>query len=389
MAFDYLWQSSRWADSNGDTPPEPFQWLDDDGRYYFDEDLTYVRVDHVGELALPETLLIDWEITEAPATGNLYFQYDLAAGGQAFVDLGDAVGSGRLTITDHLRTAGAAFSFSVGTSGATAFLGIVSGGTVAIKQVERALVNPEWERPPGARTLDSIRTELLRTTGYAAQLALLPTGVEELYTSFVRQAQEQIFALFPGIETIRWFRFPLLIGIRWYELRSNVDQDAIYIDPDHVESVHLIDNNDFWSPPLKRGIQPQAYTTLSQNGYPSCWDFNTSLEVFPPPQAEYYIAIKARHGLTALTADDDYVTVKPEAVFQFALGLAKNHKKPGSGGQADGPMNRWTGHFAMAATIASKALAMQHSGRRYIPQFGGGREPDYLPNPPMMEEFIE
>lgn len=388
MAFDYLWQSSRWADSNGDTPPQPFHWLDDDGRYYFDEDLTYVRVDHIGEQELPETLLIDWEILEAPATGDLYFQYDLAAGGQAFLLLGDAIGSGRLTITDHLRTAGGGFSFAVGTSNVTAFLGITTGGSAAIKQVERSLVTPEWERIRGARTLDNMRTEVLRMTGYAAQLALLPTGIEELYTSFIRQAQEQIYALFPGIETLRWFRFPLLTGIRYYEFGSNVDPDAVYIDPDNIESVHLIDNNDFWSPPLKRGIQPQAYTTLSQNGYPSCWDFDTSLEVFPPPQAEYYIAIKAKIGLGELADDDDYISIKPEAVFQYALGLAKNHKKPGSGGRADGEIRMWTGHFAMAATIAMKAIAAQHAGRRYIPQFGGGREPDYLPNPPMMEEFI-
>jgi hypothetical protein len=386
MSFDYLWQSSRWADSNGDTPPQPFHFLDDDGRYYFDDTLTYVRVDHIGLQELPETLLIDWEILEAPVTGNLYFQYDLAAGGQAFVNLGDAVGTGRLTITNHLRTG--AFSFSVGTSGAVAFLGITTGGSAAIKQVERSLVTAEWERIVGARTLLSMRTELVRQTGYAGQLTILPTGIAELYTSFIRQAQEQIFGIFPAIETTRWFRFPVLIGIRYYEFRSNVDPDAVFFDPDNVESVHLIDNNDFWSPPLKRGIQPQAYTTLSQNGYPSCWDFDTSLEIFPPPQAEYYIAIKGKHGLGSLVDDDDYITIKPEPVFQYALGLAKNHKKPGSGGRSDGPMTMWTGHFAMAAMLAQKAIASQHNGRRYIPQFGGGSPPDYIPNPPMMEEFL-
>ena len=359
MAFDYLFEYDKWADDNSDTPPEPLNFVDNDSRYWFNDSLTYDLVSHIGSNQLPATLLIDWEITEAATSGEIYFQYDNNAAGISTEQLGSggAVGSGQLTITDHDRTA-AGFRFSVGDGAASITSGLSNGGVIAIKQVLVSDVNLEYETLYGARTLSDLRTELLRNTGYAGQLANLPTNIEELWTSFLRQAQVQIHAHFPAIETLRYFRFPLLQGIRFYELQANVDDANVVLDPNQIDSVHLVDNNLNWSPPLRRGIPPNAYTTIDQQGYPSCWDWGRGLEIFPAPQAYFDMYVRGRHGLTSFSADGDYTTIAPEPVLQYAIGLAKNHKKAGSGGEISANPSRWTGHFQMAASLAQRKYTM-------------------------------
>src|SRR5690606_5025998 len=68
--------------------------------------------------------------------------------------------------------------------------------------------NCECEDDPGARTLASLRQELMARLGYAAQINNPPPGMTALLNSFLRDAQVQLYHRFTTFKTERFFTWP-------------------------------------------------------------------------------------------------------------------------------------------------------------------------------------
>src|SRR5690606_16882396 len=86
-----------------------------------------------------------------------------------------------------------------------------------------ASYNCECEDDPGARTLASLRQELMARLGYAAQINNPPPGMTALLNSFLRDAQVQLYHRFTTFKTERFFTWPLIEGVRYYGLGENND----------------------------------------------------------------------------------------------------------------------------------------------------------------------
>ena len=366
-SYDSINDPNVWQDA-GTTPPHPYNdnGNQTDGRFYWNTTTPIVdqQITYIGLNTLPPVLKFVINITVAPDAGDqLYLLYIDDDGSGQSVALGNAVGQQVITITDHERlSTGTPFSYGISDS-AVAYNGIDSG-SVALAGANTAF-NSEWSVADDAETLSTLRNRLLARTGYAAQLASLPPGVSALYDDFLLSAQRHLYRYFKALQTERFFTYQLEVGDRYLTFGSNIDGNALTLDPRKITGAWIQDLNDRWYP-LGRGIDPARYTLANNTGWPSSFEARDVFELFPAPQARYLLRVKGSFGLQAFAADGDYTTIDAEAVFLWALGLAKLEK----GDRDAGDPTRMTGYFGQARQQVLKIVASGHSGRRYIPKDG-------------------
>lgn len=358
--YDSLNRADQWTDSAGNSPAEAWDLLGNDGRYYWQQGMAAPRIDHTGARSIDPTLKLSWEIVTAPSTGSIFFQYDLAAGGQGFVDIGAAVGSGMIEVSDH-ETDPETFRFAIGSSNVTIGNGLANGGVVALREIDDTF-NSEYETDPQAETLQTLRNRLLLRTGYASQLSNLPPGVQLLYNDFLLSAQRFLYRKYKALQTERFFTYQLKPNERYYRFTNNVDEASVRLDPRKITRVEIQDLNDRWYP-LARGINPQLYTLVDNHGWPERYEARDVFELFPAPQDYYKLRVKGQFGLQAFVDDDDYTTIDAEPVFLYALGLAKLQK----GDRDAGDPARWTGFFGQAREYILHLIAEGHRNKRYVP----------------------
>lgn len=241
--------------------------------------------------------------------------------------------------------------------------------------------NCECDTDPEARTLSSMRTELLMRTGYASQATNPPPGVAALFDSYLQSAQRYLWHRYTPLQTRRMFSWELVPGTRYYALPDHLQCCAAALSRYRIEGAWVQDPNNTWWP-LVYGIEPTFYTLDQNLGWPNYYEIRQCIEVFPAPQETgCKLWIKGGMALLPFTDDDDTTTIDAGPVFDWALGLAKSHKGDRDAGV---PIpGRETGYYGMAIRQIKDLIAHTHVNRRYVP--GTAALP--IPTPPVMVHF--
>lgn len=385
--IDPLFQPELWRDQKAPTPlspPTAWEALDDDERYYFGGATLQAagvnRVDYIGPGTLPMQLGFAWEILETSATAIL-FRYVDRNGDVVSQSLGTAIGSGTITIDDFETDPDGDNPFQwwlTDTAGQATNLRPITTAAIAGCDVS---YNCECETDPGARTLLSLRTELLRRAGYASQAANPPPGIEELFNSYLASAQSYLYSRYKALQTKRFFSWRLRPGVRYYGLDAHLQCCAAALNRYRIDGAWIQDQNNTWTP-LIYGINPSFYTLDQNLGWPSYFEIRQCIEVFPAPDTvNYKLWIKGNFGLLPLTEDTDTTTIDAAPVLDWAIGLAKSAKGdrdagvPTPGGE--------TGYFGMAIRQIKDLIANAHVNRRYVP----GTRSMPMPTRPVMVRF--
>lgn len=207
-----------------------------------------------------------------------------------------------------------------------------------------------------AETLAELRVSLLERLGYAAQAANPPPGMAALLDNFLRRSQNFLYRRYKALHTERFYRWPMVVGERFYGVRDNIDDCPRKLEPGRITGVWVQDTDGAWMP-MTYGIPPTFYTNVDQNGLPALYEVRQCIEVFPAPDDEYILRIKGHFGLDRFTEDTDTCTIDSELLFLWALANAKNHY-----GQPDA-----SDVAAQAQTYLKELVAETHGTRRYIP----------------------
>lgn len=324
---------------------------------------------------LPISIGFTWTIA-AVSVNPVLFKYRKSDGTTGSITLGTAAASGIITLTDHDRTI--LFNFRVTDNGGDTFPAQI----VYLVGADTSF-NCDCQVDPGARQLLSLRNELLVRAGYGSQGALLPPGVKDQFTSYLRSAQDTLYRRYKPLQTERFFSWRLKANTRYYGLINNAQSCAVELDRYRIRGAWLQDPNGRWTP-LARGIDPIAYTSVSNTGYPSNYEVRECLEIFPAVNvgAAYRVWIKGNFGLSALAADTDYTTIDPEPVFLWALGLAKSHKGDRDAGNPT-PGSE-TGYYGQAISYLKSLVGGSHGNARYVP----GMVTTPAATPPTMVTFL-
>jgi hypothetical protein len=89
-------------------------------------------------------------------------------------------------------------------------------------------------------TLAQYRTRMLQRLGFAANATNPPPGMADMLTTFLQDAQAFLYLKYPALRTRRLFRWKLVQGERFYNMRGNdenwrpVDVELIGGSPSHV-----------------------------------------------------------------------------------------------------------------------------------------------------------
>jgi hypothetical protein len=180
-----------------------------------------------------------------------------------------------------------------------------------------------------------------------------------LIDDFLQSAQRQVSLRFPTLVTERFFTWTLIAGTRFY-LTTADDEGATspdyVLNPLRVKGVWLEDlNGSFY--PLTEGIDPQLYTSESQQGLPAFYEIRQAIEIFPAPDAAYKLHVKADFSNLAFADDADVCSVDDELIFLLALANAKSHY-----GQADAQV-----YFTQATSHLGQLTAGTHGSARFVP----------------------
>ena len=207
-------------------------------------------------------------------------------------------------------------------------------------------------------TLEQMRNRLARRLGFSVQVSMgaLPPGMPELLDDFIRSTHELMYQRYSVMRLRRMFTWDMVAGQRFYDIDGNRDDCPRILNPDKLEWVGISQGDSSWRP-LACGINPVLYGSAA-TGIPSHYEIRQCIEVWPAPTDDtWQLRIKGDFGPTTLEADDDVLTVDPEAVFLQALANAKAHY-----GQADA-----ANYASQATAYVRSRVAGSHQTRRYIP----------------------
>ncbi|MGE8280200.1 MAG: hypothetical protein ACN6O2_07160 [Stenotrophomonas sp.] len=207
-------------------------------------------------------------------------------------------------------------------------------------------------------TLQQMRNRLARRLGFSVQVTMgaLPPGMPELLDDFIRSTHELMYQRYSVMRLRRMFTWDMVAGQRFYDIDGNRDDCPRILNPDKLEWVGISQGDSSWRP-LVCGINPVLYGSAA-TGIPSHYEIRQCIEVWPAPTDDaWQLRIKGDFGPTTLEADDDVLTVDPEAVFLQALANAKAHY-----GMADA-----ANYASQATAYVRSRVAGSHQTRRYIP----------------------
>jgi hypothetical protein len=173
-------------------------------------------------------------------------------------------------------------------------------------------------------TLETLRSRLRTRLGYSA-VGAAAGGNQVLLNDFLQSAQVALY------NTHDWahLRFYHTLTINAGEYLTDyptIASDAAPADcnPERVRAIS-INRGGIWSPPLKKGITPQHYTTQDQRSWPRLWEPYAQIETWPKADQSYDMRIFYIGNLLAFSANDDRATIDDEMIFLIALGDAKGH----------------------------------------------------------------
>lgn len=183
----------------------------------------------------------------------------------------------------------------------------------------------------------------------------MPADALGYVTQALQIAQEQLYRRYDVLRTERYFSWPLVEGIRMFDIPGNQESCDKRLDPRKVSWVG-IEYDDAWIP-LACGIEPEMYSH-NQTGRPQRYDIRQCIEVWPrPDETRGRLIIRGRFGLEPFTDDAHHATIDDQAIYLLALANAKAHY-----GQQDANM-----YTAQLETLISGLVAGSHLTNRYIP----------------------
>lgn len=208
-------------------------------------------------------------------------------------------------------------------------------------------------------TLAQLRRRLLVRLGYSAQADSPPPGMADLLDDFLVQAQRFLYRKYRALRTERFFTWTMIAGERFYDLPDNDESCDKVLDPYRLSWVGVEDLNGTWHE-MGKGIPPEVYTSIANQGIPAIYEIHQCIEVFPAPADNYKLRIKGHFGLTQFDLDTDKTTIDSELVFMWALSNAKAHY-----GQSDA-----ANIAAQANTYLGTLVSGSHQTARYVPNSG-------------------
>lgn len=228
------------------------------------------------------------------------------------------------------------------------------------------------------QTLAQLQQRMLIRTGYAAQVSNPPPGILALVTDFLQSSQRELYRRWPEKLTRRFFRWTMEPGFRFYDLSGNDENrdpgvaQFLLSTSKVIEWVGVQDPKGTWTP-LFDGIAPELYTMVTQYGRPVRYEIRNGIEVFPAPDTEYNLWIKAHFKLLPFATGTDVTTINSEAIFLHALACAKAHM-----GQPDADKI-----MMMSNSYIGELCAGTHNTKRYVP----GAQPDMPIVKPTLIQF--
>lgn len=164
-------------------------------------------------------------------------------------------------------------------------------------------------------TLGELRAELLSRIGMASQGAAAGAMVTTV-GSFLKRTQEYLYYE---------FEFPIL---RKKDDVSSAAGQTLYdwldnIDPAQIIEVRTLVSGQWLK--LTEGIEYQHDTVVDSRSWPRRYDRFAQLEIFPEPDGIYPLRIEHYERLGQFTQDGDRCTLDDNLLFNFTLGLMKQH----------------------------------------------------------------
>ena len=120
------------------------------------------------------------------------------------------------------------------------------------------------------------------------------------------------------------------------------------INPDRVQAIAILQNT-VWTPPLKKGISSEHYTTLTNKAPPRRWEPRAQIEFWPQADQVYTGRVFGIQNLADFDADGDRATIDDTMISLVALADAKGHYR-----QPDAP--NWKARAdALLTTLKAKS----------------------------------
>lgn len=215
--------------------------------------------------------------------------------------------------------------------------------------------NCECDDENNNETLGELKNKMMHLLGWGATAANPPPGVAQMLTYWLQDAQAMLYRRFTQLRTERFFSWPLVQGVRMYDLPDNQEVCTKKLDPRKLTWVG-IERDGVWVP-LISSIPPELYS-YNTTGYPVRYEIRQCIEVWPTPDATLgNLIIKGHFGLEPFSEDDHKTTIDSLPVFQVALANAKAHYR-----QPDA-----NNYIQQMEALIRDLTAGLHGTRRYIP----------------------
>ena len=228
-------------------------------------------------------------------------------------------------------------------------------------------------------TLAQLRRRMMIRLGFAASADNPPPGKLLEIDDHLQSAQRFLYQKVASFRQKRIFRWPLVEGVRFYDLGGNDDECDKPMLAETVEWVGISRGGDpvtgrgeEWQP-LICGISPDLYSGGIQNSWPTHYEIRQCIEVWPAPGPDAgYLRIKANFGIGRFTEPTDKTTIDSEIVFNFALARAR--ADAGKLGAKD--------YDNLVQSMIGDINAGSHHTRRYVP----GSYIESVPPQPIMKD---
>lgn len=337
-----------WSDSSSTVPPAIYSAANHN--YGFTASVgSTAEIFYIGDYAnrLPTYMYLDWTLAGNAGRGAISVSYTINGTTYTSVDIGTGVAAGSGTIQIPL-------------AGTTNLSFYVSGsGAATVKLAPRTVdENCTCTDTTNLDTLSNLRTRMMRQLGFSAMVNNPPPGMTELLNEHLYAAQKFLYRKYSELRTKRFFNWQMTPGTRFYCYNSNVeDMAGLHLDPyKSLDYVGVVLTNGAWIP-LSEGIPPTVYTMVTKQGIPARYERRQCIEVFPAPNDYYQLVVKGHFGLQAFAADGDYTTIDAEAVFLYALAIAK----------AQYQKNDAATTAQLAKDYIGQLVAGTHGRNRYVP----------------------
>lgn len=170
--------------------------------------------------------------------------------------------------------------------------------------------------PQPYQTLQQQRTRLRTRLGYSAANAAAGS-MQVILNDILADAQVKLYWSHDWAHLRRYST--VTVGLDQYliDYPAGANKERI--------SAISIQNGTRWSPPLKKGIAPQDYTTQSNKGEPTRWEPYEQIELWPIANQLYNVRVFYIKELEEFSEDGNRSSIDHDLIFQLALGMAKAH----------------------------------------------------------------